>query len=110
MLIGRAVGRGAFKGAALIGAFVIIIAAWWWDASLLTAAADENLRLIKTVTGALPFNWGSKAKARCASSAPIAPSCSSRASPLPKSPCSEPLTFSAAAVNRCCKFRTGLAA
>jgi hypothetical protein len=62
VLIGRAVGRGAFKGAALIGAFVIIIAAWWWDASLLTAAADENLRLIKTVTGALPFNWGSKAE------------------------------------------------
>ena len=62
MLIGRAVGRGAFKGAALIGALVIIIAAWWWDASLLTAAADENLRLIKTVTGALPFNWGSKAE------------------------------------------------
>jgi hypothetical protein len=62
MLIGRAAGRGAFKGAALIGAFVIIIAAWWWDASLLTAAADENLRLIKTVTGALLFNWGSKAE------------------------------------------------
>ncbi|MGH7114614.1 MAG: hypothetical protein ACREE9_08980 [Stellaceae bacterium] len=60
MLIGRAAGRGAFKGAALVGAFVIIVAAWWWDASLLTAAADENLRLIKIVTGALPFGWGSK--------------------------------------------------
>jgi hypothetical protein len=28
MLIGRAAGRGAFKGAALVGAFVIIVAAW----------------------------------------------------------------------------------
>src|SRR5215470_4036370 len=62
MLVGKVAGRGAFKGAALIGAFVIIIAAWWWDASLLTAAADENLQLIKTVTGALPFDWGSKAE------------------------------------------------
>ena len=60
MLIGRAAGRGAFKGVALIGAFAIIVAAWWWDASLLTAAADENLRLIKIFTGALPFDWGSK--------------------------------------------------
>jgi hypothetical protein len=62
MLVGRWVGRGAFKGAALIGAFVIIVATWWWDASVLTVAADENLRLIKTVTGALPFDWGSKAE------------------------------------------------
>jgi hypothetical protein len=61
MLVGRAAGRGAFKGAALVGAFAIIIAAWWWDASLLTAAADENLRLIKIVTGALPFDWGRSA-------------------------------------------------
>src|SRR5215472_1767983 len=60
MLVGKAAGRGAFKGAALIGAFVIIVAAWWWDASLLTAAADENLQLIKTITGVLPFDWGSK--------------------------------------------------
>ena len=37
-----------------------IVAAWWWDASLLTAAADENLQLIKTITGVLPFDWGSK--------------------------------------------------
>jgi hypothetical protein len=62
MLVGRAAGRGAFKGAALVGAFAIIVAAWWWDAYLLTAAADENLRLIKIVTGALPFDWGSKAE------------------------------------------------
>ncbi len=62
MLVGRAAGRGAFKGAALIGAFAIIVATWWWDASLLTAAADENLQLIKIVTGALPFDWGSKAE------------------------------------------------
>ena len=59
-LAGRAAGHGAFKGAALVGAFLIIIAAWWWDASLLTTAADENLQLIKTVTGILPFDWGSK--------------------------------------------------
>jgi hypothetical protein len=62
MLVGKAAGRGAFKGAALVGAFVIIVAAWWWDASLLTAAADENLQLIKTITGVLPFDWGSKAE------------------------------------------------
>src|SRR5499433_1599642 len=60
MLIGRAAGRGAFKGAALVGAFGIIVAAWWWDASLLTAAADANLQLIKIVTSKLPFDWGSK--------------------------------------------------
>jgi hypothetical protein len=62
MRIARGVGRCAFKGAALIGAFVIIIAAWWWDASLLTAAADQNLQLIKTVTSALPFDWESTAE------------------------------------------------
>ena len=59
-LIGRAAGRGAFKAAALVGAFAIIVAAWWWDASLLTAAADANLQLIKIVTSKLPFDWGSK--------------------------------------------------
>jgi hypothetical protein len=62
MRIARGAGRGAFKAAALLGAFVIILAAWWWDAALLTAAADENLQLIKTATGALPFDWGSKAE------------------------------------------------
>jgi hypothetical protein len=60
ILIGRAAGRGAFKGAALVGAFAIIVAAWWWDASLLTTAADANLQLIKIVTSKLPFDWGSK--------------------------------------------------
>jgi len=60
MLVGRAAGRGAFEGAALVGAFAIIVAAWWWDASLLTAAADTNLQLIKIVTSKLPFDWGSK--------------------------------------------------
>jgi hypothetical protein len=59
-IIGRAAGRGAFKATALVGAFAIIVAVWWWDASLLTATADENLRFIKIVTGALPFAWGSK--------------------------------------------------
>jgi hypothetical protein len=58
--VGRTAGRGAFKGIALIGAFLIIVGAWWWDAALLTAAADENLRLIKTVTGVLPVEWRSK--------------------------------------------------
>jgi hypothetical protein len=58
LLVGKAAGRGAFKGAALVGAFAIIVAAWRWDASLLTAAADENLQLVKTITGALPFDWG----------------------------------------------------
>ena len=57
---GRAARLGAFKGAALVGGFAIIVAAWWWDASLLTTAADENLHLLKTVTGALPPEWGSK--------------------------------------------------
>jgi hypothetical protein len=62
MLIVRTAGRGAFKAAALVGAFVIIIAVWWWDASLLTAAADKNLEIVKRVTGVLPFDWGSKAE------------------------------------------------
>ena len=53
-------GRGLFKAAALVGAFVLIVAAWLWDASLLTAAADENLRLIKAVTQFLPPDWASK--------------------------------------------------
>src|SRR5690242_11811269 len=60
MLVGRAAGRGAFKAAALVGAFAIIVAAWWWDAAVLTAAADANLQIIKIVTGKLPFGWGSK--------------------------------------------------
>jgi hypothetical protein len=59
-LVLQAAGHGAFKSAALIGAFIIIIALWSWDASLLTAAADINLQLIKTVTSVLPFDWGSK--------------------------------------------------
>jgi len=60
ILIRKWAGRGAFKGAALIAAFVIIVAVWWWNASVLTAAADENLQIIKTVTAILPFDWGSK--------------------------------------------------
>ena len=62
ILAGRTAGRGAFKGAALVIAFVIIIAIWWWDASLLVTTADENLQLIKIVAGELPFDWGSKAE------------------------------------------------
>jgi hypothetical protein len=52
--------RGTFKAAALIGAFLLIVFAWLWDASLLTTAADENLRLIKAVTRPLPPDWSSK--------------------------------------------------
>ena len=59
-IAGRAAGSGIFKAAALVGAFAIILATWWWDASLLTVAADDNLKLIKVVTGALPPDWGGK--------------------------------------------------
>jgi hypothetical protein len=31
-----------------------------WDASLLTTAADENLRVIKAITRPLPLDWSSK--------------------------------------------------
>lgn len=62
MLLGTLIGRGVFKALALICAFVLVIAIWFWDASLLTIAADENLRLIKTVTGLLPLDWASKAE------------------------------------------------
>jgi hypothetical protein len=62
MLLGTLIGRGVFKVLALICAFVLVIAIWFWDASLLTIAADENLRLIKTVTGLLPLDLASKAE------------------------------------------------
>ena len=58
--IARWIGRGTFKAAALIGAFVLIVALWLWDASILTRAADENLRLIKAATRVLPPDWASK--------------------------------------------------
>ena len=54
------VARGLFKGAALVGAFVLIIGLWLWDASVLTMAADENLRLVKGVTSLMPLDWASK--------------------------------------------------
>jgi len=60
LLIARWIGRGTFKAAALVGAFLLIVAAWLWDASLLTTAADENLRLIKAITRLLPIDWPSK--------------------------------------------------
>ena len=60
MLMANWVARGLFKGAALVGAFILIIALWVWDASLLTTAADENLRLVKMVTRLLPFDWASR--------------------------------------------------
>jgi hypothetical protein len=60
MLMATWVARGLFKGAALVGAFVLIIGLWLWDASVLTLAADENLRLVKVVTSLLPLDWASK--------------------------------------------------
>ena len=62
IFVARWAGQGAFKAAALLGAFVLIVGAWLWDASVLTAAADENLRLIKAVTRLLPPDWASKAE------------------------------------------------
>jgi hypothetical protein len=62
ILIARWAGHGAFKAAALIIAFVIIVALWLWNASLLTMAADENLRFIKAATHLLPPDWASKAE------------------------------------------------
>jgi hypothetical protein len=58
--IAKAAGRGLFKAAALVGAFALIVAAWLWDASLLTVAADGNLRLIRAAARALPPDWASK--------------------------------------------------
>ena len=62
ILIARLAGRGVFKAIALIAAFIIIVALWLWNASVLTAAADENLRAIKAVTHLLPADWASKAE------------------------------------------------
>ena len=59
MLIATGVGRGAFKAVALLGGFALILGVWFWDASLLTTAADENLRLVTTVTRLLPLDWAS---------------------------------------------------
>ena len=55
-------GRGVFKALALAGAFVLIIGLWLWDASLLTKAADGNLRLIREITHLLPPDWASKSE------------------------------------------------
>jgi hypothetical protein len=54
------IGQGAFKIAALVGAFILIAAVWLWDASLLTRVADENLRLVKAATATLPVGWASR--------------------------------------------------
>jgi len=48
------------QGSRVARRLVLIIGVWFWDASLLTVAADENLRLLKAVTGLLPFDWASK--------------------------------------------------
>jgi len=55
-------GRGVFKALALVSAFVLIIGLWLWDASLLTKAADGNLRLIREITRLLPPDWASKSE------------------------------------------------
>jgi hypothetical protein len=57
ILLARWAGRGAFKATALVFAFVIIVTLWLWNASLLTTAADENLRIVKTLTHLLPSDW-----------------------------------------------------
>jgi hypothetical protein len=75
MLIATILGRGVFKAVALLGAFVLIIAVWFWDAALLTTAADQNLRLVKVVTGFCRSTGRAKAKARCESSGPITRFC-----------------------------------
>jgi hypothetical protein len=62
VLIAVLLARLLFKGAALIGAFALLVALWVWDASLLTAAADENLRLVRAATRVLPADWASKAE------------------------------------------------
>ena len=62
IFLARWAGRGAFKATALVLAFVIIVALWLWNASLLTTAADQNLRIIKTLTQLLPPDWASKAE------------------------------------------------
>ena len=62
IFLARWAGRGAFKATAFVLAFVIIVALWLWNASLLTTAADQNLRIIKTLTQLLPPDWASKAE------------------------------------------------
>ena len=62
IFLARWAGHGAFKATALVFAFVIIVALWLWNASLLTTAADANLRIIKTVTQLLPSDWASRAE------------------------------------------------
>ena len=61
IFLARWAGCGA-KATALVLAFVIIVALWLSNASLLTTAADQNLRIIKTLTQLLPTDWASKAE------------------------------------------------
>src|SRR5215472_12415683 len=62
IFLARWAGRGAFKATALVLAFVIIVALWLWNASLLTTAADQNLRIITMLTQLLQPDWASKAE------------------------------------------------
>jgi len=66
IFLARWAGRGAFKATALVLAFVIIVALWLWNASLLTTAADQNLRIIKTLTQLLPPDWAAEPGGRMA--------------------------------------------
>ena len=62
LLVLAPIARLLFKGAALVGAFILIVAVWFWDASLLTRAADEKLRLIRAASRLLPPDWASKSE------------------------------------------------
>src|SRR4029078_9979984 len=54
------ISRGAAKIAALLGGFGLITMLWYWDASLLTVAAEENLRVLNVVIKLLSLDWASK--------------------------------------------------
>jgi hypothetical protein len=75
ILIAAFVARLLFKGAALVGALALIAVLWFGDASLLTRAADENLRLVKEVTRLLPTEWASRIESAFRISVPTARSC-----------------------------------
>ena len=54
------ISRGAAKITALLGGVGLITMLWYWDASLLTVAADENLRVLNVVIKLLSLDWASK--------------------------------------------------
>jgi hypothetical protein len=110
ILLARWAGRGAFKATALVFAFVIIVALWLWNASLLTTAADENLRIIKTLTHLLPSDWASKAESAFRIFGADRACCWWRASRSPSSSCSRLYIPSAGGDNvQHLRVRAGLA-